>query len=296
MSAEQTADELRDALDSTESVEIPTGPMADGPTRQTELPDVLDVRSYEQSITGLGVVTVVDVELNLATETYRFLNDPDNPNQESPGEAIYAVMDDVGINRPDGTPDLGVQLGDDIGEDRVRVQGYIPQGGGLMTDGGLLTVAPDVLLAFGAVSPMLVGAALLNDLGEEYLVKNSVATSFDVGVYNDGTDAIGDAEDLADITTEPSDGNYVRQTQTFSAADLSGDWGTDTDNDAVFDMTNTTGTVDSWFMEINFTAVDTGDGSGTDHLVCTGALSQSYDLSNLTQLTISAGGVGFTVS
>ena len=139
---------------------------------------------------------------------------------------------------------------------------------------------------------------ILTDLGEEWLMKNNTDTaSLDVGVYDDSTDAITDTEDLSDITTEPSDGNYSRQTGiAMSASDLSGDWGFDNDSKVTFDMTNTTGSVDSYFIVANFQASDTGDGGANDHLIATGALSQPYNLSNLTQLEISAGGVGVTVS
>lgn len=141
-------------------------------------------------------------------------------------------------------------------------------------------------------------AAILTDLGEEWLMKNNLdAVSVDVGLYNDATDSITDSEDLADITTEPSDGNYTRQTgEALSASDISGDWGVDNDSQISFDVTNTTGTVDSYFFVANFTAVDTSDGGDTDHLVLTGSLSQSYDLSNVDTLDISAGTAGVTVS
>lgn len=140
-------------------------------------------------------------------------------------------------------------------------------------------------------------AAILNDLGEEWLIKtNADSASLDVGLYDDGTDSITDTEDLADITTEPSDGNYSRQTGVaMSAADLSGDWGFDNDSQVSFDVSGTTGSVDSWFMVANFQAVDTGDGGATDHLILTGSLSQSYDLSNVDTLNINAGGVGLSI-
>jgi hypothetical protein len=140
-------------------------------------------------------------------------------------------------------------------------------------------------------------AAILTDLGEEYMIKNNLdSVTFDVGLYNDSTDSITDNEDIGDITTEPSGGNYARQTgEAVSASDISGDWGVDNDNVITFDVTNTTGTVDSYFFVANFQASDTGDGSATDHLVLTGSLSQSYDLSNLDKLEISAGTAGVTV-
>lgn len=146
-------------------------------------------------------------------------------------------------------------------------------------------------------------ARVLTDLGEEWLTKTGLATAtVQIGLYDDaaaGTtgDSIADTSDLP-ITSEPADGNYVRQTNVgMSAFDSgAGDWGIQNDAQVSFDVTNTTGTVDSWFMVANFQAADTGDTVANDHLVCTGALSQEYDLSNNTAMDINAGGVGFTVS
>lgn len=139
-------------------------------------------------------------------------------------------------------------------------------------------------------------AAILTDLGEEWMITNNLdSVSVDVGLYNDATDAVSDTDDLP-LSTEPSDGNYVRQTgQAVSASDISGNWGVDNDSVVTFDVTNTTGTVDSYFFVANFQANDTGDGAATDHLVLTGSLSQSYDLSNLDTLEVSAGTAGVTV-
>lgn len=140
-------------------------------------------------------------------------------------------------------------------------------------------------------------AAILTDLGEEWMITNNLdSASVDVGLYNDSTDAIEDSDDLSALTSEPSDGNYTRQSgEAVSATDISGDWGIDNDGVVTFDVTNTTGTVDSYFFVANFQANDTDDGSATDHLVLTGSLSQSYDLSNLDTLEVSAGTAGVTV-
>lgn len=141
-------------------------------------------------------------------------------------------------------------------------------------------------------------SSILTDLGEEWMVKNNLdAASVDVGLYNDSTDSIGDSDDVGSITTELSGGNYSRQTGvSLSASDISGNWGVDNDNQISFDVTNTSGTVDSYFFVANFQADDTGDGSAQDHLVLTGSLSQSYDISNVDTLDISAGTAGVTVN
>lgn len=294
------ADDLRQELNAGPR-QVPSGPQAGGPQREYSFPS-FTVTEYEDHVAGLGDVGVVEVELAISRNTYVFQNDIDNPSQVSPGLAVIDAMQAVGIEKPDGTPDLGVQMGDARGTDTVLVQGVVPPSDVTTADGGFVpfTVVEvpftlseflTIISSFGAAGM----ARILTDIGEEYTIDNNLGNaSLDIGVYDDSTDAISDTDNLSAISTEPSDGNYTRQGQSFSAADLSGDWGADTDNDAVFDMTNTTGTVDSWFAEVNFSSDDTG--TTADHLLCTGALSQSYDLSNLSQLTISAGGVGWKVN
>lgn len=141
-------------------------------------------------------------------------------------------------------------------------------------------------------------SAILTDLGEEWALKNNLDNaSVTVGLYDDSTDTIVDANDLADITTEPSDGNYSRQSANLSASDNSaGDWKVDNDSQLSFDVTGTTGTVDSYFIVVNFQADDTSDSAANDHLVVTGALSQSRDLSQIDTLDLPAGTVGFSLT
>lgn len=144
-------------------------------------------------------------------------------------------------------------------------------------------------------------AYIVTDLGEEFTFETDYqgsSVSLDVGLYNDGTDSISDSNDLSDITTEPGNSNYARQSDTFNPSDLSGDWGVDNDNKLTFDFSDqsTSETVDSWFLVANFQADDTGDGSANDHLIATGGLSQSRDIGSIDTLEISAGGVGYKIT
>lgn len=141
-------------------------------------------------------------------------------------------------------------------------------------------------------------ASILTDLGEEYIIKNNLdGASIDIGLYNDSVDSIADSDDLPAITTEPSDGNYTRQTNiSVSASDISGDWGIDNDSKVTFDVSGTSGDVDSYFFVATFQASDTGDSSAQDHLILTGSLSQSYALSNVDTLEISADTAGVTIN
>jgi hypothetical protein len=146
----------------------------------------------------------------------------------------------------------------------------------------------------------------LTDFGEEWMMKTNLdSESVTVGLYDDtsgsnGTgDSISDTSDVGSVSTEPTGGNYTRQSgEALSAADMGGNWGVDNDTVVTFDVTGDSGTVDSYFVVANFQA--SSDTSTTDHLVITGALSQSYDVSNLDTLEISAGddagaGVGVSV-
>ena len=141
-------------------------------------------------------------------------------------------------------------------------------------------------------------ASLLTDLGEEYALETALnGVTLTVGLYNDGTDAITDTDDLAALTTEPAGASYARQSDTFALVDNgSGNWQLDNDTQLTFDTSDSSNTVDSYFIVANFTADDTGDASVTDHMIATGALSQSRDLSQIDTLNIDAGSAGFSLT
>lgn len=140
-------------------------------------------------------------------------------------------------------------------------------------------------------------AQTLTDYGEEWLVTSDLTTSaVDVGLYNDSTDAITDPDDIENITTEPGDGNYTRQTSiSVSANNISGDWSVITDSKVTFDLQNTTPEVDSYFFVVSFQAETDNDTTAQDHLIVAGSLSQTYDLNSVDTLEISAGTAGVSV-
>jgi len=139
---------------------------------------------------------------------------------------------------------------------------------------------------------------LLTNVGEEYIVENNAnGETIKVGLYEDATDTLGESSTLSDITTEPSGGNYSRQTDTVTTEQISGDFGFDNDNLISFDTSDSSQTVDAVFVVINFQS-DTvaGDGSANDNLVAAGDLSQSRDLSNIDTLEIAAGDLDVTLN
>jgi hypothetical protein len=118
-----------------------------------------------------------------------------------------------------------------------------------------------------------------HDVGEEFIQKTSYRqdligsreASVDVLLYNDGTDALSDSSDIGDITTEPTSGNYARQTVSLDGSDISlSQSGGDLRAEATvtFDTSNTTEDVDAYAIVVNFQSdVVNSESSTNDHLL-----------------------------
>lgn len=114
-------------------------------------------------------------------------------------------------------------------------------------------------------------------------------TTLEVLLYDDSTDSLDDTSDIGDVTTEPNDGNYARQTVTLDSADVSlsvssGDLRAE--YTVTFDVTNTTGTVDASGVVTDFQSdVVNSESSQNSHLITTSTLDiGSQDLSNFNNL------------
>lgn len=135
-----------------------------------------------------------------------------------------------------------------------------------------------------------------HDVGEEWSQKNSFRqdlitrdTTVEVLLYNDSTDALTDGSDVGDITTEPSDGNYTRQTVTLDSTDVSlSVSGGDVRAEATvtFDTTNTTGTVDASATVVDLQSdVVNAEGAQNPHLLYSATLDiGSIDLANFSSV------------
>jgi len=137
---------------------------------------------------------------------------------------------------------------------------------------------------------------ILVQTGEEYKQKTSIQqivdiASWDIGLYN-SSDAISDADDLAAITTEPATADdYARETASVPgdvSLLLNGSGNIEFDvADQTFTVSANTETVDSWFIVIEFTSDVVNSESGDNpHLIMTGALSSSKDLTDIDNLTV----------
>lgn len=135
----------------------------------------------------------------------------------------------------------------------------------------------------------------LTNYGEEWIQRAAMQdispTTVEAGLYDDGSDSLGEDADVDDITTEPGGSAYSRQSVTVPddvtfTLDGSNDLQVDID-DQTYDVSDSSQTVDSYFLVVNFqSTVVSSDGDDTDHLVLTGALSQSRDLSQIDNLQV----------
>lgn len=137
-----------------------------------------------------------------------------------------------------------------------------------------------------------------SDYGEEWAHKYSFRqdlitrdTTIEVLLYDDSTDSLTDSSDVGDITTEPTDGNYTRQTFTLDSTDvtLTQDAGEVRAAATVtFDVDGTTGTVDAAAAVVSFQSdVVNSEGAQNPHHIYSATLDiGSQDLSNFTSIEV----------
>ena len=137
-----------------------------------------------------------------------------------------------------------------------------------------------------------------HDTGEEWAQKLAFRqdeitreTTVEVLLYDDDTDALTDSDDVGDITTEPTDGNYTRQTFTLDSADVElsvSDGQILAEASVLFDLIDTTGTVNASGTVVEFQSDVFNDEEGENpHLLYTAELNiGTQDLSNFDELEI----------
>lgn len=144
----------------------------------------------------------------------------------------------------------------------------------------------------------------LHTTGEEFAIKDlfredlvTKPTSVSISLYEDATDNLADASDVADITTEPTGSLFNQQTADFSTTQLtvqenaSGNFEVSIE-DQVFDTEDSNINVDAYFVTVDYDSDFTGDGgTTTTHLFFTGDLDQTYDLNSVDTFTLSGAGL-----
>jgi len=111
--------------------------------------------------------------------------------------------------------------------------------------------------------------------------------TIEVLLYDDSTDGLTDNSDVGDITTEPTDGDYARQTFTLDDEDvtLSQENGQlRAEATVTFDVTGTTGVVDATQTVVDFQSdVVNEESDANPHFLYSGTLDiGSVDLSQFT--------------
>ena len=138
----------------------------------------------------------------------------------------------------------------------------------------------------------------LSNFGEEWGQKNSFRqdlitrdTTVEVLLYDDSTDNLTDEDDVDDITTEPTDGNYTRQTFTLDGSDVTlsvADGDMRAEATVTFDVDGTTGTVDASACVVSFQSDIVNDETEQNpHHIYSATLDiGSQDLSNFTSIEV----------
>lgn len=138
-----------------------------------------------------------------------------------------------------------------------------------------------------------------HDTGEEWVQKTTFRqdlivsrdTAVDVLLFEDATDSLSDSDDLGAITTEPTTGNYGRQSLSLDGADLSlsisgGD--TRATGEVTFDVSNTTETIDAYAIVVDLQSdVVNSESSQNQHLLASATLDGgAVDLSTTSSVTV----------
>jgi len=132
---------------------------------------------------------------------------------------------------------------------------------------------------------------LLVTIGEEYLLTEQVdGVTLRIGLYNDNTDNVGEADNYSAIGTEPPNSAYDTVDVTFSASKLTENWGISNDSEISYDFSDTTDDtveVDTAFILANFQSDEAGSTSW--HLIANPALTQTRKIGSIDTLSISPG-------
>ena len=139
--------------------------------------------------------------------------------------------------------------------------------------------------------------------GEEFAIRGIVQDSglsynatMEITLYNQATDALSDSSDSGDITTEPSGGNYARETVDLDTAQITTSQNNNSNYQFEFeDQTlitdDSTQDVDAYIVLVTFTSDLKGDGSDTEHYFFAGNLDQTYDLGQIDEFVLKGTGL-----
>lgn len=137
-----------------------------------------------------------------------------------------------------------------------------------------------------------------SNLGEEWAQKLAFRSdlitrdaTIEIVLFDDSVDQLDDTSDVGDITTEPTTGQYTGQTFTLDSSDVTlsvvnGDLRAEAP--VVFDLTNTTDTVDSSAAIVEFQSdvVNNETAQNSHHIFSASLDIGSIDTSNFTSIEV----------
>lgn len=132
---------------------------------------------------------------------------------------------------------------------------------------------------------------LLVTIGEEFFITNNVdGATLRVGLYNDSTDNLSEADNIDAVTSEPTNANYAPVDTSFSASNINGNWGVENDTLLTFDFSDAVEVpdeVDTAYVLAQFDSTEAGANSW--HLIANPSLSQTRGIGSIDTLEINAG-------
>lgn len=145
-------------------------------------------------------------------------------------------------------------------------------------------------------------ATQLHNTGEEVIIRDFFEESVDkpnsvsIGLFSDAASTLEDGDDVENLEEEPSGAEYGPETLAFGQTDFTaesnnqGNWQV-VFTDITFDVSDSEEDVDAYYVSISFESEETNDDNPQEHLLFTGDLDQTYDLTAIDSFTLSGAGL-----
>lgn len=130
---------------------------------------------------------------------------------------------------------------------------------------------------------------------EEYRADQLAGVSVEIALLSEQQSNITETDTISGLT-EPGSAEYARQSTTLSVSKVGGDYRLTNADKLTFDVSNSTITVRSYAILVNFTSDEKGGASGW-HILSLGSFTDQSDLSaGIDIIEIASGSIGFDVS
>lgn len=139
--------------------------------------------------------------------------------------------------------------------------------------------------------------------GEEFAIRGIVQDSglsfnpnLEISLYNQSVDALNDASDSGEITTEPSGSNYSRETIELDSVEITTSQNDNSNYQFEFEdqaliTDDSTQDVDAYIVFVTFESELKDDEENTEHYFFAGNLDQEYDLGQIDEFVLRGTGL-----